>query len=219
MLTKDFINIDLPLLSEQTTSQEALSLMDELELKQIPAQINGSYGFFSYENLRIVPTDTLLGKVAQLMIKAKARHNDHIWESLRQLNHHHSQALPVVDTENKYCGTILLKDISSRITEVFPIANGGAIIQVEMHYRHYSLHELAGIVEGANAKITLLSVVPIEDTEHVNVAFSIDKNDATEIIQTLERHNYHVHAWFMNKGVIDNILDERYNAFMTYINV
>lgn len=219
MLTKEFINTTPPLLGESHTVEKALTLMQEFKLEHLTACIKGHYGFFSYDTLHIIAENTPLGKAEQFLIKAVLSTEDHIWESIRTFNQHEAEILPLVDKEGTFIGSVLIKDIFNRILEVFPIGNGGAILELEMSYQNYSIQELGGIVEGVNAKITQLSVFPIEETSKVNIVFTIDKNDASDVIQALERHSYHINAWFMNKGKIDNILEERYDAFMQYINV
>lgn len=219
MQTKQFINTALPLLSENDTVNHALHLMKEFRLEHFPACINGNHGLFSHDTLHIIPKDTLLSKVEQLFYKVCISTKDHIWLSIASFNQYETDILPLVDKDGLFCGSVLQRDVFDGISEIFPIGNGGAIIELEMSYLNYSLQELGGIVEGTNAKITLLSVFPIEGTTKINIVFSIDKNDASDVIQALERHSYHVNAWFMNKGKIDNILEERYDAFMKYINV
>lgn len=219
MLTKEFINTTLPLVSEKDSVKKAKQVMKDFRLEHLTACIHGSYGFLSYDTLNIVPENTLLEKVEQLLTKVSLLTKEHIWISMGTFNQNETEVLPLLDENNLFCGSVLLRDLFNRISEMFPIGNGGAIIELEMSYQNYSLHELGGIVEGTNAKVTLLSVFPIKNTTKVHIVFSIDKNDATDVIHALERHSYHVNAWFMNKGRIDNILDERYDAFMKYINV
>ncbi|MDA3853536.1 MAG: hypothetical protein PF444_04775 [Bacteroidales bacterium] len=219
MLTKDFINTSLPLLHQNDKVKKALQLMQKFHLEHLTACINESYGFLSYDTLRIIPEDTPLYKIEQLLQKTSISTKDHIWKSISTFNQHEAEALPMLNEEKEYCGTVLGRDLFNRIREIFPIANGGAILELEMSYQSYSIHELGGIIEGANAKIIQLSLFPIEGTSKVNIVFSIDKDDASDVIQALERHSYPVNAWFMNKGKIDNILEERYDAFMKYINV
>lgn len=219
MLTQDFINTALPLLTEKQTVKEALRSIKEHHLQEITACINGNYGFFSYNTLHLLPADTPLHKVERRLHKATLSSKTHIWESLRALSQHDTEVMPLLDENHVFCGAIVLRDIFNRITEVFPIGNGGAILELEMSFQHYSIQELGSIVESTGAKITLLSTFPIAESTKINLVFCIDKNDASEVIQALERHSYHVNAWFMNKGKIDTILEERYDAFMKYINV
>ena len=219
MLTKDFTNTRFPLLDENHEVKRAMHLMREFHIEHVSACIHGNYGFLSYDNLRIIPEHTTLDKLDNKLTKCKLITKDHIWKSLGTFNQYEATALPMLDEKGSYYGTVLGKDIFSRIHEIFPIANGGAILELEMSYQSYSIHELGGIVEGSNTKITQLSIFPIKESSKISVVFSIDKNDASELIQALERHSIHVNAWFMNKGKIDNILDERYEAFMKYINV
>ena len=219
MLTKDFINTKLPLLDDSHKAKEGLQVMQEFHIEQLAACINGNYGFLTYNTLHNIHENTPLTKIEQLLQKASIATKDHIWKSISTFNQHEAEALPVLDENKSYCGTVLAKDLFNALQDIFPINNGGGILELEMSYQNYSLQELGGIVEGVNAKIIQLSIFPIKGTSKVNIIFAIDKNDASDVIQALERHNYHVNAWFMNKGKIDNLLEERYDAIMKYINV
>ncbi len=219
MLAKNFINTSLPLLNDRHKVGDALKLTRKHRLQQFPTRINGTYGFFSHKLIEAVKENTPLSRLEYLMQKVHLLTDDHIWKSINTFNEHKTTVLPVLNKEQTFVGTVLTKDIFSRLSEFFPINNGGAILEIEMAYRNYSLSELANIVEGANAKITLLSVFPIEKTSKVKVVFSIDKTDASELIQALDRHGLHINAWFMNRGEIDNMKKERYSALMNYINV
>lgn len=219
MLIKEFINTQLPLLNGKHNVKKALKVMKEFHIGYLSVYINGNYGYLSYTALKEIAKDTLLSETEHLMVKISLLISSHIWESARLFSQYETEVFPVVNENNIFCGSLQQKDIFAHIPNIFPIENGGAILELEMSYQDYSLSEISNIVEGNNAKIILLSVLPIKGTSKVNITFTIDKIDATEVIQSLERHNYQVKAWFMNNGKIDNILEERYDAFMKYINV
>lgn len=219
MVTKDFTNIDIPALDENCTVEDAQRMMKKYHLTSIAATINGNLGIFDSESFKSLPKETPLENLAQVHIKVSVAEHAHIWETINTFNIYETNLLPIVNNENEYIGVAGLRTIFKRVFEIFPIGNGGAILELEVSYRGYSLSELSSIVENAEAKITLLSVVPMTTSNNVMVVFSIDKDDATEVISALERHGYQVNSWFMNKGKIDSILEERYSAFMKYINV
>lgn len=219
MLTKDFTNIDIPVLNESRTVKKAQQVMKKHHLDSVAAIINGNLGILTAESLSDTPKETLLADIGELLIRVNISGEAHIWETINTFNTYDVNALPIVDENNAYIGIALLKTIFKRVFEIFPIGNGGAILELEVNYHSYSLTELSRLVEEAEAKITLLSVVPMSTSTNVMVVFSIDKEDATEVINALERHSYLVNSWFMNKGKIDSILEERYSAFMKYINV
>lgn len=219
MLTKDFTNIDIPVLNDNRTVKKAQQVMKKHRLDSVAAIINGNLGLLTKESLKNIPTETPLIDIEQHFIKVSISGESHIWEAINTFKTYEISLLPIVDENNAYIGVAKLKNIFNRILDIFPIGNGGAILELEVNYRNYSLSELSNIVEGAEAKITLLSVVPTNISTNVMVVFSIDKDDASEVINALERHSYQVNSWFMNKGKIDSILEERYSAFMKYINV
>lgn len=219
MRTKDFINTTLPLLDEKHTVKDALKTMREFHVWNLSAFIDGKYGFFSYQSLKSMSKETFLSDISHLLTNISLAWDAHIWEGARFLSRYETDVIPIIDDHNTYKGSLIEKDIINHFLDFFPIENGGAILEVRTAYRDYSLNKIASIVEGNNTKITLLTVVPIKETSMVDITFSIDKTDATDIIQALERHNYEVSAWFMNDGKIDHILEERYDAIMNFMNV
>ena len=176
-------------------------------------------GIISLNDISVLPQDATLKHAASRHHPVSISSDSHMWEALRSLNQNETCILPVINNKHKYIGAISIWDISQRLHEIFPINNGGAILQLEMPYQSYSLSELAQILEGTNTKITMLNVFPTENNSQVYLVFCIDKNDASESIHALERHGYVVDSWFMNKGKIDNLMEERYSAFMKYINI
>ncbi len=219
MIVKDFTNNNLPLLTGTDTAEKALQVMKEFRLENILVTINDQIGVVSYDNISLLPITTLLQSTSTFQHRITISTHDHIWEALRAFQQHDTCVLPVIDSKKKYVGGLSIWEISQRLYDIFPINNGGAILQMEIPYRNYSLSELANIIEGTNCKVTMLTVFPIKDSNNISLVFSIDKNDATETIQALDRHGYTVDSWFMNKGKIDSMMEERYSAFMKYINI
>ena len=219
MQAKNFTNTHLPLLNRNDTVKMAITAMKKYRLNQLCAIIDRSFGIFRLARLVTLDKNTKLGALSDHFEKVNISSEDHIWECIHTLQSYNTEVLPIVDRHNDFVGSVTTIDIFKRLIELFPIANGGAILQLEMTYRNYSLVEIASIVENTNAKITLLSVTPMRDSEHINVTFSIDKTDASEVMQSFERHNYVIDAWFMDKGKLDHLIDERYSAFMQYLNV
>lgn len=219
MLTKKITNTDFVLLKEDDTIHKAIQTMASYEGKHVCARIADTFGIFSTDTLLTLNSEATLLSIKHHFQEAKATAENHIWQTINSLQQCNTDILPVVDKQDNYIGTVNITDIINQLMEIFPIANGGAILQLSMKYRDYSLTEIANIVESTNTKITLLTVNPIEVEDQIHVTFSIDKTDANDIIQTLERHNYTVNAWYINKSNIDHLLEERYSAFLQYINV
>lgn len=219
MIVEDFINKTLPSLLETDSIQSALKVMKEHRLEHFCTTINAHVGIISLEEISALPPEATLLQAATYHRRVSVSTKNHIWEALRTFNQFDTCILPVVNDSKKLVGSISIWDISQRLYEIFPIDNGGAILEMEMPYQNYSLSQLAQIIEGNNTKITMLHVFPIKNSTNINLVFCIDKNDASESIQALERHGYMVDSWFMNKGKIDNLMEERYSAFMKYINI
>lgn len=219
MIVENFINTSLPILQETDKARSALNLMKTHRLEHICATINGHIGILSHEHISLASKELLLKDMSSYHRRLSISSDSHIWEALRTFNQYDTCILPVINDEKTFVGSISIWDISQHIYDIFPIDNGGAILQMEMPYQNYSLSELARIIEGTNSKITTLNVFPVKNSSFIKLVFCIDKNDATECIQALERHGYAVDSWFMNKGKIDSLMEERYSAFMKYINI
>ena len=57
------------------------------------------------------------------------------------------------------------------------------------------------------------------NTGRLIISIKIDLEDASPVIRSFERCNYTVLFYFMKKGMVDDLLEQRMSELMYYINM
>ena len=109
--------------------------------------------------------------------------------------------------------------MSNTLTTLFSPGEPGGIIELQMCENNYSLSQITQIIEGNDARIlSLYTWKPDESTTELNVTIKVNKVDLSAIFQTLTRYNYDIKATFMDQTPIKNLIDDRFDQFMRYMN-
>ncbi|MFW5752129.1 MAG: CBS domain-containing protein, partial [bacterium] len=95
----------------------------------------------------------------------------------------------------------------------------GGIIVLELNINDYSLSEIAQIVESNDAKILGLYISSPDDSTRIELTIKINRTELSSIIQTFNRYNYNIKASFLENDELDNLYNNRYEAFIRYLNV
>jgi hypothetical protein len=99
-----------------------------------------------------------------------------------------------------------------------PIKNAGGIIVLQINLRDFDLVEIAGIIESNDAKIMGLYTYSSEDSMKLEVTLKLNILDISTVLMTFNRYNYLIKASF-GQTDLDNLLRDRYDALMSYLNV
>ena len=101
----------------------------------------------------------------------------------------------------------------------FSLEAPGGIIELELGVNDYTLTEISQIVESNDAKILSMYVSSPEDSMQMTGSLKVNTPDITSIIQTFNRYNYSVNASYMESDDLEDLLHNRYEAFMKYLNI
>ena len=75
------------------------------------------------------------------------------------------------------------------------------------------------LVEANNAHVLNLLSHQDKDTGRLLITLKIDLEDASPVIRSFERFNYTVLYHFMEKGMVDDMLQQRMNELLHYMNM
>ena len=142
----------------------------------------------------------------------------HTYDVIRLMSQMKLTAVPVLDQQRKYLGVISINDVIDAVGEQFAVTEPGGIIVLEIGNRDNSLAHIAQIVEADNAQILSSSVNAFADTTRLELTLKVNKTDITGLVASLERYNYQVKEVY-NNIKIDDGSQERFDSFMTYLNV
>ena len=195
MLVKDFITKEIPVLKSFDTAEYALALMEDFKLKHLPLLSDSAY---------------------QCLVSEKDRH---LHEALAMITRYGLSLLPVVSVDGTYLGAITRDRLVDALSELCNAEAAGSVIVLEMMPQDYSLTDIARLVEANNAHVLNLLSHQDKDTGRLLITLKIDLEDASPVIRSFERFNYTVLYHFMEKGMVDDMLRQRMNELLHYMNM
>lgn len=219
MLAKDFITKDIPVLKSFDTVEYALSLMDDFKLKHIPFVEGTTYQGVVSERELLAMTDASAAIGTPVLFCPCVLENGHVHEVLSLLSRYHLSLLPVVSSEGNYLGSISRESLVDVLTELSNADASGSVIVLELNQPDYSLTDIARIVESNQAHVLNLFSRMDKETERLQLVLKIDLEDASPVIRSFERFNYTVLYHFMKKGMVDELLQQRMNELLHYMNL
>ena len=106
-----------------------------------------------------------------------------------------------------------------KFAEITNADSNGALIALELNPQDYDLSNIARLVESNNCKILSLFTYPEKDTGKLIIMLKIDSEDASAVLRSFERFNYHVAYYFQKQGLTDDIQYKRLEELMYYLQM
>jgi len=221
MIAADFISDSITYIKEEYIGEHVLTLMNVFQVKHLPVidSDNGFLGLISDDDVLIRNYEEKIETYKLEYKQVWVSPEQHIYDIIHLLSKHDISLIPVIEAE-KYIGSIRKQDVISFLGKSFSFSYPGSIVELQIQNRNYSLAELSRIVEAENAKILSVFIAESdEDNSRLNVILKIDKQDISHIVASFERFEYEVKASYTDENDYDDLLRERYDALMRYLNV
>ncbi|MEM1323084.1 MAG: CBS domain-containing protein [Bacteroidota bacterium] len=219
MIASNLLSQTIVPLRTSDTGEEALSIMNDFYVKQLPIVNNEQLlGLISEDDILNHDIEEPVGSFQLSMSRPYVKENDHIYEVLRLLSEYQLTVIPVVDTEDNYLGLVTQEDLIRFFANIGSFTEPGSIIVLEVSKRDYSMSEISRIVESENAAILSSFITSNLDSTKIDVTIKINRQDIQSIIATFERFEYSIKASFFETDYFDS-LKERYDSLMSYLNV
>ena len=154
-----------------------------------------------------------------LMEDFKLKHLPLLSDSAYQCLVSEKDLLAVVSVDGTYLGAITRDRLVDALSELCNAEAAGSVIVLEMMPQDYSLTDIARLVEANNAHVLNLLSHQDKDTGRLLITLKIDLEDASPVIRSFERFNYTVLYHFMEKGMVDDMLRQRMNELLHYMNM
>ncbi len=221
MLARDLISLTIPPLAPTEEAVNALAWLDEMHVEHAPVVVDGKL-------LGLVSEEELIGKNALeepishhtlLVAGCRALESQHMFDVVRLMADNKLTLLPVVDQNESFLGCITLKTLVFEFAKSTSFQQPGSIIVVEVSQHNYALSEISRIVESNDAKVLSSYINSFSDSTRIEVTIKVNKIDTSAIIQTFNRYNYLVLASYSEESKLDELLNNRYEALMKYLNV
>lgn len=221
MYAKDILSDVVPVLRTSDTGLKALAYMDIFRISHMPIVNNTEFlGLISDKDIYdLNMADEPIGNHALSLQRPYVSANQHIYEVIGLIAKLDLTLIPVLDENKNFLGTITLHDVVKYFAELLAVKNPGAIIVLEMNIHDFTLSQIAQIIEGNDAKILSVYVSNNPDTTKIDVTLKINKTDLTSILQTFSRYNYIVKEVFMENDALTQLLDDRYEMFLRFLNI
>jgi predicted transcriptional regulator len=220
MQASELLSTDLPVLSPKDTVQRAVSVFLDTSVSHIPIVENGIVQ-------GVLPTDVLsgiaeidlpLGDFREDYIQAYAFRDQHMLDVFELIAKMGLTAIPVVDEQRAYLGSITTEAILSRLSNFYSFRQIGGIIVLRMGVRDYNLNEISQIVVGNNGRIIMLYLDMDEATESYLLTLKLDTLNLVPILATFDRYKYNV-VYYQPSGVEKEELRDRYELLMKLFDI
>jgi len=220
MHATDLITSDIPPLHPQDDVGRALDWLEEFKVGHLPVVDAGRLvGIVREQDL--ADRQDGRGTVSSVMDQVEVpfiRGGQHIYDVMRLFTERGLTVVPVLDEMGNYLGAITEHEALKRLASITNIHERGSIVVLEMNQVDYSLHQIARIVEGNDARILSVYSHTLPDTNRLEVTLKINREDVSDILQSFDRYEIMVKTTYQGSRFHDD-LRGRYEELMRFINL
>jgi acetoin utilization protein AcuB len=219
VLNKELISSTIPTLNLDDQVAQALELMSEFHVSQLPVVADDKYlGLVFEDDLMNVDENVALKTIDTRFSKVAVNANTHFIESVQTVNDYNLSIVPVIDKENEFIGVIPGDTLLRELGKITGASIPGGVIVLEMEQRNFSFSELSKLVETNDAQITQLNTYWDSNSSAFLVTLKINKFEISDIVATFQRYDYTVKYYFGEELYI-NELKSNYDHLMNYLNI
>ncbi len=221
MLAKDLINHDLPVLKTTDTVGKALDWMEEFKVGQLAIVENTDYrGLTTQDILFEADEQQSVRALPPLYADVFVNEQQHLYEVLATTQRHELEVIAVLNEQHQYQGTIQQIAILNELSKRLGSQEVGAIIEIYVENRNYSLAEISRLVESNDTKI--ISSFYSTGDENGNfrdiLTLKLNRRSITPVIATLERFGYDIVGAYAFEPV-ETPDKERFDLLMRYLDL
>ncbi len=210
----------IPALKTSDTGITALNWMDVFKVSHLPIVNEKEFlGLVSEVDIydMNMPEEPL-GNHPLSLLRPYVLENQHVFEIMEVASRLKLSLVPVLDDKKSYLGVITIMDLLHYFAELSALRTPGGIIVIELNSNDFSMSQISQIVEGNNAKILGSYITSHLDSTKLELTIKLNVTDLTSIIQTFNRYNYTIRGSYMKYDEEEELLDERYDLLMRYLN-
>lgn len=217
----DLISDMIPSLKLSDTGGKALTLMEVFKVSHLPVVDKMQYiGMVSENNiLDMNDPDIPISQYKPDVIGTQIGVDVPIFEVLAKASESNLSVVAVVDKGVSYVGAISVADLLLKFTQDSSLHMQGGIVVLEVGIKDYSLAHISQVVESNDAKIIYSYVLPVPDSSQLEVVVKVNTDDLTSILQTFNRYSYNVVKVYNASDEMDDILDDRYDQLMKFLDI
>ena len=220
MLTKEFINNNIPRLQLQDTVGKALQLITDFRLTHLPVVLENKYlGLISEDDLLDADDDKLMIELLQKnFINVAVLDNVHFLNAVNCTNQYETNIVPVVNATNEFAGVITAADLLKNLGDFAGGNEIGGLVVMEMERSQFAISEISRIVESNDCTILHLNTTVHPESGMLTVTLHLNKKELSAVVATFERYDYDV-IYFYGSEKFENEIDTNYRHLMNYLDI
>lgn len=193
MHASDLIAEYIPALSPTSSIQEGLELMEEYKVLHLPVVDEKQYKGVVHED-QLLEAFNPHEAVSLLHLKYPecfVYEHQHLYEVLKKLAENQLTIIPVLNKVDEFNGLITARDLLFEIGNSTGIQLKGAIVEILVNNKQFSLADLARIVESNGGHIIDFAIDQLEnEPTQLLVTIKLAEGEVTRVISALERFEY-----------------------------
>jgi len=221
MIAKELISDVVPVLKATDTGTDALTWMEEFKISHLPIVRDGEFlGLISDNDIYdLKDTELQLGKQKLSLFSPFVSSNQHIYDVLEIVARLKLTVIPVVENKKDYVGLITFNELMHYIGNSYSVKEPGSVLVLELNSIDYSLSEVSQIVESNDARILSSYTMTTSDSRKLDLTIKINRHNLSSIVQTFLRYGYIIKSTHAREDDMKDLLEDRYNSFMKFMNV
>ena len=213
------ISSSIPSLKLTDSVFQAMELMAEFYVKQLPVVAGDKYVGLVYEDDLMNLEDTAeLESVSTHFSKVSVHGNMHFLDAVHTANDYHLTVVPVVEKDSDFIGIIVIGDLLRQLGKITGASEPGGVLVLEMDQRNFSFAEISKLIETNDAQITQLNTSWDNGSDSFLVTIKINKFEISDIVATFQRYDYQVKYYF-GEELYENELKDNYDHLMNYLSI
>ena len=219
MLNKEIISASVPTLNLNDSVSQALELMNEFHVSQLPVVNDEKYvGLIFEEDLLNANEQDLIQTLENRFSRIAVHANTHFIESIQAAHDYDLTVIPVVEKDQEFIGSITAIELLKNFAKISGASEPGGVIVLELEQRNFSFSEISKLVETNDAQITQLNTYWDNSSETFLVTLKINKFEISDIVATFQRYEYQIKYYF-GEELYENELRNNYDHLMNYLSI
>lgn len=145
--------------------------------------------------------------------------DQHLVDAVRMFYIRNLNILPVVEEADRYQGVIHQGDAFRALGGLIGADIPASIIVLEIEAKNYLLSDIIRVVESNDARILGCFARPQPGADTLEVTLRVNLKEIGPLMQAFYRLNYQVKASWSPEDSFHEVLKDRFDALMNYLNI
>lgn len=219
MTASELITNDIPALQATDTVRQALDLMEEHRVSELPVVDQHKYlGLITEDEAETADERAAVSVLLHTGVPVQINPSDFFLVPLKIMHQQNLSLLPVVREDGELLGIITRDQLLHAAANYNAAHVPGGIIILQINPTSFYISEIGRIVESNNARIIHLNTWTDPSTGELMVAIKVNKSDIQDILASFERYEYNVIQYF-GENLSEEELRLNYDHLMNYLNI